>query len=259
MTHSQLDIDRILEETFVARAEYHRTLTSTNDRAIECAGQGPGEAPLLIVAERQTAGRGRGTSRWWTGAGSLAFTLLLDAGRFEAGQPGQSPLVALASAVAVVDTLAPLLPASSIGIRWPNDVLVSGGKVAGILVEVLSAGRQAVGIGINTNNSLADAPAEMKRTATTLLELTGRQHDQTTLLVNVLRHLESVFGELGAEPDRIGARADQLCLQHDEMLALQLGNRTITGRCAGIAPDGALLLDTSEGRQSHYCGMLRQS
>ena len=258
MTHYRLDIDRILKETFVARAEYHPTLTSTNDRAIECAGEGPGEMPLLIVAERQTAGRGRNANRWWTGRGSLAFSLLLDADRLKVGKLGQSPLVALASAVAVVDTLTPLLPAKSVGIYWPNDVFASEGKVAGILVEVLSAGRQVVGIGINTNNSLADAPAELKRTATTLLELTGRQHDQTTLLATVLRHLESVFGCLASEPDRIGARADRLCLQRGKILTLELGNRTITGRCAGIAPNGALLLDTPEGRQSHYSGMLRQ-
>ena len=104
-----LDIDRILRETFVARAEYHPSIGSTNDRAAECAAQGAGEMPLLVVADRQTAGRGRGANRWWTGPGALAFSLLVD-GRTVGADGGRSPLVALAAAVAVVDAVAPLLP-----------------------------------------------------------------------------------------------------------------------------------------------------
>ena len=65
-----LDIDRILRETFVARAEYHPSLGSTNDRAAERAAQDGGELPLLVAAERQTAGRGRAANRWWTGPGA---------------------------------------------------------------------------------------------------------------------------------------------------------------------------------------------
>ena len=257
MTLLRLDLDRVLRETFVARAEYHPTLASTNDRASRCAAEGAGELPLLVVADRQTAGRGRGSNRWWTGRGSLAMSLLLDPGRSTFEQRSQSPLVALATAVAIVETVRPLVPAQTVGIDWPNDVLAAGGKLAGILVEVLPDGRHVVGIGINTNNSLAEAPPELIGTATTLLELTGRRHDQTTFLVALLRHLERAFGQLALEPGRIGTRADELCLQHGKTLALRLGERSIGGRCAGIAPDGALLLDTPEGRQAFYSGILQ--
>ena len=72
-----MDINRILRETFVVEAEHREELGSTNDRALERAKQGATHLPLLVIADRQTAGRGRGGNRWWTGPGSLAFSLLL--------------------------------------------------------------------------------------------------------------------------------------------------------------------------------------
>jgi BirA family biotin operon repressor/biotin-[acetyl-CoA-carboxylase] ligase len=208
--HQHLDIDCVLAETFVARAEHHATLTSTNDRASWCATEAPGELPLLIVADRQTAGRGRGANRWWTGHGSLAFTLVLGLDQLGIPRGTRFPLMSLAPAVAVVETVAPLIPLQPVGIRWPNDVLAGGGKLAGILVEVLPDGQHLVGIGLNTNNSLAEAPPELMATATSLLELTGVPHDQTTILVTLLKCLETALGQLAREPERIADRADTL-------------------------------------------------
>ena len=256
MCDSHVDVDRVLRETFVVRAEYHRTLTSTNDRAGQFADESPDRLPLLVVAEGQTAGRGRGANRWWTGRGSLAFSLLLEAGQLTTGRRRRSPLVALAAALAVVETVAPLLKPRPVGIHWPNDVLAAGGKLAGILVEVMPNRRHIVGIGVNTNNSLADAPPELRKTATTLWELSGVPHDQTTILVTVLTHLKDLFERLPAEPQEIASRADRLCLQHGKTLTLKQGSQSIAGRCVGIAPDGALRLDTPRGRRSLHSGTL---
>jgi len=184
------------------------------------------------------------------------MSLLLGRDQVGVRQVGCSPLVALATALAVVETLTPLLPGRTVGIRWPNDVFADGGKLAGILVEVLSDGRHVVGVGVNTNNSLADAPAELRTTSTTLYDLTGRRHDRTTFLVELLSRLKNAFDQSASEPDRLGARADRLCLQHGETLIVAQGGRTIRGRCVGIAPDGALLLETDNGRQSCYSGVL---
>jgi BirA family biotin operon repressor/biotin-[acetyl-CoA-carboxylase] ligase len=257
MHYNRLDVDRLLAETFVARVEYYQTLGSTNDRARQCAGAGPGELPLLVVADMQTAGRGRGTNLWWTGRGSLAFSLLLGADELGEAERNRSPLVSLAAAVAVVEAVGPLLPSIPVGIRWPNDVVAGGGKLAGILVEGLPEGRLVVGIGVNTNCSLAEAPPELRRTATTLLELTGVRHEQTGILVALLGCLEKAFGQLASQPDRIGAEADALCLWRGKTLNLLVGDQAITGRCDGIAPDGALILDTPQGRQTLYSGVVR--
>ena len=96
-------------------------------------------------------------------------------------------MVALAAAVAVVETLAPLLPDHQVGLHWPNDVFVGQRKLAGILIEVLPGGRHVVGIGINTNNTLADAPPTLRQQAATLFDLTGRRQDQTAILIALVQ------------------------------------------------------------------------
>ncbi len=115
MSFSELNTDLLIRRTFVARVEHHATLSSTNDRARACAAEGLGPLPLLIVADEQTAGRGRGENRWWTGRGSLACSLLVDHDALEIDRHRSSPLVALATAVAIVETVAPLLADQTVG------------------------------------------------------------------------------------------------------------------------------------------------
>jgi BirA family transcriptional regulator, biotin operon repressor / biotin---[acetyl-CoA-carboxylase] ligase len=248
-----IDVVRILRETTIARAEHRPTLTSTNDRAAECAAQGVKDLPLVVVTDEQTAGRGRGSKRWWTGRGALAFSLLVDA-ETVAADADRSPLVSLAAAVAVVDTIAPLLPGRQVGIHWPNDVFVEDRKLAGILVEVLPDRRHVIGIGLNTNNTAADAPAELQPMVATLRDLTGRQHDQTTLLIGLLRRLEQEFSRLRGDAKSVALRANELCLDRGRRLTLHWADRAVAGPCRGIAADGALLLETPSGLESFYSG-----
>jgi BirA family biotin operon repressor/biotin-[acetyl-CoA-carboxylase] ligase len=297
-----IDAVRLVRETSIARVEYHPKLDSTNDRAALCAAQRGIELPALIVAEEQTAGRGRGANRWWTGPGSLAFSLLVDAKTVAAGE-SRSPLVALAAAVAVVDCVAPLLPKYQVGIHWPNDVhvrvlpSVSGErsrpshpvrrisksvpenwtdleirptsdpsasfvespetgdrKLAGILVEVLPDRRHVIGIGLNANNTLADAPAELRNTAATLRDLSGREYDRTGLLIDLWHCLERAFSQLREDPKELAARADSLCLQRGQSVTLCWTNQKVTGVCQGIAADGGILLETSDGLQTFLSG-----
>jgi BirA family biotin operon repressor/biotin-[acetyl-CoA-carboxylase] ligase len=252
-----IDAERILHETFVARIEHHATLGSTNERAAQAAADGARELPLLIVADQQTAGRGRGSNRWWTGPGGLAMSLLVNREQLSAPTRSRAPMVALAAAVAVAESVAPLLAGHQVGLAWPNDVLVGRRKLAGILIEALADGRHIVGIGINTNNSAADAPPELRRQAATLRDLTGRPHDHTGLLIGLLGRLERNFAGLACDGPRIAARADALCLQHGRALRAEQGRRTLTGVCRGIAPDGALRLETAAGQQLLYSGVLR--
>ena len=211
------------------------------------------DLPLVVVADEQTAGRGRGSNRWWTGPGGLAFSLLVDA-ETVAADASRSPLVSLAAAVAVVDAVAPLLPGRQVGIHWPNDVIVGGAdipachelpasqgrqeclphrKLAGILVEVLPDRRHVIGIGLNTNNTVADAPAELQSTAATLRDLSGQEHDQTAILIDLLRRLEQEFSRLLSDAKSVAARADQLCLHRGRTLTL----RWATARSSAVAAE----------------------
>ncbi len=251
----QWDIDRCVRETFLAGAEHHPILGSTNDRAKQLAAEQGCPMPYLIVADRQTAGRGRGRNRWWTGHGSLALSLLLD-GRSWPTTPNPGPLAALAAAVAAAQTVAPLVPAARVGIHWPNDVFAAGRKLAGVLVEAPPGQRYVVGVGLNLNNNLAEAPPELQAVAVTLRELTGTEHDPTEFLIGYLKRFATLLDDLPSRPSRITQTADELCLQRDALLAVETGGRIVRGVCQGIAPDGSLLLSDAHGLRCITSGIV---
>ena len=191
------------------------------------------------------------------------MAILADKGRFlfdpadwnisRTPQPERS----LAVGVAIVDTIAPLLANHRVGLHWPNDVFAAGKKVAGVLIDVLPDGRHIVGIGLNTNNSLAAAPDEVRARAASLSELAGRTFDRTALLLNLLDQLQAAVRDSAASPQVFGQRFNQLCLQVGQKLTVEAGSQRTTGVCIGIAADGALLLDTPGGMQKFYSGVLR--
>jgi BirA family biotin operon repressor/biotin-[acetyl-CoA-carboxylase] ligase len=210
----------------------------------------------LIVAEQQTAGRGRGANRWWTGGGSLAFSLLFDPADWVlSNQP--LPERSLAVGAAIVDTVRPLLSGHTVGLHWPNDVFVGDKKLAGILLDVLAGGRHVLGIGLNVNNTLTGAPEEVRARATSLVELTGATHDRTGLLLQLLRNIELAVRDSALDPQAYGRRFQDLCLQVGQDLTIDVSGRRTTGRCAGIAPDGALLLEDGGRYERFYSGVLR--
>jgi BirA family transcriptional regulator, biotin operon repressor / biotin---[acetyl-CoA-carboxylase] ligase len=241
------NLRKIIENSFIAAAEHHPTISSTNDRAMAAAGEPNTRLPLLVLADVQTAGRGRGSNRWWTGPGSLAFSLLC---KPPAPSQPSSVLVSLAAGVAVVEALAPLVPGHEIGIHWPNDIMLDGRKLAGILIEVLPDGKQVIGIGINANNAAADAPEDVCQRVATLRDATGVAHDPAELLIVILKRLEEQLAALACAPERITARTDELCLQRGTVLEVGQGNRLIVGTCRRIASDGALVIESA--KQTHY-------
>lgn len=253
--NNAIDLDRLNRVSFIRRVDYHPVLGSTNDHARALAHEQAADGALLVLAEAQTAGRGRGANRWWTGAGSLAFSLLFHPGSLGIDRR-YSPQLALLAAVAAVDIVRPLLAGREVGLHWPNDVYVAGCKLAGVLVEALPDGRHILGMGLNVNNSLDGAPPDVQRRATTLYELAGRQFDRTEVLVLLLDRLQELLGRLAADPIAVGGRYDDLCLQRGRTLTIQTPATATTGRCAGIATDGALLLETATGIQKFYGGVV---
>ena len=250
-----VDPDRLARHPALAGVEYHQSIDSTQLRAHELARSAArGAGPLLIVAEEQTAGRGRGANRWWTGRGSLAFSLLLQPGDWQLAsdpQPGRS----LAVGVAIVDTARALVPARHVGLHWPNDVYVGNKKLAGVLIDVLQGGQHVIGVGLNVNNGLSGAPDDVRARATSMVELAGRTFDRTEVLSMLIENLASALRGLTTDAN-FGRRFHDMALQIGEQLTINVGGRKSTGRCLGIDPDGALLLETAMGVERFHSGTL---
>ncbi len=141
------------------------TVDSTNAEARRRAEAGEA-GPLWITARRQTAGRGRHGRAWETGVGNLAATLLTTTSK----PPAEAAEIAFVAALAVADLALAQVPDALVRLKWPNDVLVDGRKVSGVLIEsgTRPDGRLwlAVGVGVN----LKTAPVAADRPATTLAD-----------------------------------------------------------------------------------------
>ncbi len=252
-------LERIQAETFVAQVEFHRQLGSTNDRGLELAGRDACRFPLLVLAESQTAGRGRGPNRWWACRGALTFSVLLET---EAAQlpPSQWPQASLTAGLAVCEAVEDLLTEDDIGLKWPNDVYLRNRKVCGILVEVPRdrKGVLVIGIGINVNNSLKAAPADLASTATSLSEAAGRQLALSDVLVRVLQRISQRFCWIGSRDDELRQRWRDRCLLTNRTVHLDLGPRRVVGLCQGIDDEGALVVRTADGPERCFAGVVTQ-
>lgn len=252
---SIIDPLRVERETFVAEADVHAELGSTNDHALRLAPTAA-RLPRLIVASRQTAGRGRGANRWWAEAGALTFSLLLDVPRLPLER---WPQVSLAVGGAVCGAIATMVPAADVRLKWPNDVYVDGRKAGGILLEVPpapAAGRIVIGIGLNVNNSLSGAPPEVRARAVSLRNIRGTPLDLTDVLIAVLRGIERDLALLGDSDPALPARWRRLCLLSGRSVAIYNGGRAVAGTCLGIDDDGALLLQTEAGPRRFLGGVV---
>ena len=239
----------------VGRAlEFHAEIGSTNDSAREALGQPDGDG-LAVVADLQTAGRGRRGRAWASPAGA---NLLVSVAFRPALVPRLAGLLGVVAALAVRDACARLAPDAGLAIRWPNDVVDRHGrKLAGLLVETALEGEQLVeaviGIGINVNWLASEMPAEIRERATSLVTLTGAPVGRVELLRSVLDALgaEVVALERGEAPlPRLRARS----WLDGRWVDVDTGAETIRGRVAGIADDGSLLLEGDLGRISLSVG-----
>ncbi len=228
--------------------EYHAEIGSTNDRARSALAE-PGGEGLAIVADLQTAGRGRRGRTWISPAGANLLVSVAWRPRIE---PRLAGLLGVAAALAVRDACATLVPDAELSIRWPNDLVdASGRKVAGLLVETALEGGEVtevvVGIGINVNWLGSAMPAEIGDGATSLHDLLGAPVDRVDLLGRVLAALDAEARALERGESPV-ARLREVSWLDGRVVEVDTGATTIGGRAAGIADDGSLLLDAEVGR-----------
>ena len=254
---SPRELERLQAETFLETIEFHPELSSTNDLALELVSRGSVQTPLLVLTERQTAGRGRGENRWWSDSGALTFSLVTESPA--TNLPAQScPQASLTVGLAVCEALEELLPGAELGLKWPNDVYLGRRKVCGILVDVPPAksGTLVVGIGLNVNNSFAAAPPELQATATSLLDATGRKHHLTEILAWILRRVAERLRLLGSGGLDLSGHWESRCLLRGRTVQVTAGQRQTIGVCRGIDAQGALLLEHNSGVERCFAGVV---
>ncbi len=250
-----LDAERLLSETFLADARLFGELSSTNDYAAALARE-PHPTPLLIAAELQTAGRGRGANRWLSGAGALTFSVLLTPARHEI-PTDRWPILSLSVGASVCSALDSLLRGrGDVRLKWPNDVYIDGLKACGILVESPRAAPETLilGIGINVNNRRHEGDAALQARMTSIADAAGTDLDRTDVLIAVLRELENTLALLAEDPALVIARCREACYLTGRLLAVHDGQRRVSGACQGIDDDGALRIATQDGLERCMAG-----
>jgi BirA family biotin operon repressor/biotin-[acetyl-CoA-carboxylase] ligase len=239
---------------FGRRLECHDTIDSTNVRADALARGGAPEG-TLVVAERQTRGRGRLGRHWVSPARVNLYASFVVRPRL---QPADAPQLALAAAVAVARALAPLA-AGRVAIKWPNDCLLDGKKVAGILTELdaeVDRIRAVVlGIGVNLNATARAFPRELRPIATSVLLATGTAVDRPRFAAALCGTLEAVYDRVVS--DGFAVLADEwesLSCLTGRRVTIDCAGRRSEGTVRGIDTAGRLVLDGASGEERIMAG-----
>jgi BirA family biotin operon repressor/biotin-[acetyl-CoA-carboxylase] ligase len=233
--------DNLATELIGQRVIAYPRLTSTNDIAKRQAKKGAREG-TVIVAEEQTAGRGRLKRAWLSPRGSIALSVILHP------TPAHLPYLIMVASLAVVHCIEKTgLKAQ---IKWPNDVLVNDKKVCGILIESDVRGSAVdyavIGIGLNVNLDPIAFP-EISSTATSLSQELGKELSRREIIRCLLVKLESLYLALPEGDSVFREWRDRLVTLGKEV-ELTSGQTTYQGVAESVAGDGSLFLRQPDGK-----------
>ncbi len=219
---------------------FFSSIGSTNDEALTWAAAGARDLSV-VVADEQTAGRGRAGRKWYTPGGSaLALTLILRPTPVERTLPARITGLAALSLVQCCRDLG--LQAQ---IKWPNDILVRGSKVAGILLESAWAGNQldasVLGIGVNVAAQAVPPADQLAFPATSLEAELGHEVDRLELLRSILAATIRWRAQIGA-PQFVAAWEEALAFRGEQVAVGKDGEPPLNGTLLGLEADGSLRL-----------------
>ena len=223
------------------RLVYYYSVASTMTAAREQATQGAPHG-TVVAAEMQPAGHGRLGRAWLSPRGNLPLSIVLYP------PPAYLPYLVMAAALALADnvkTVTGLTPA----LKWPNDLLLSGKKLSGILVESGACGEKTfavVGIGLNVNMHVEEYK-EIAATATSLADELGRPVSRLALLRELLVQFERRYLMLEAGQEQVFAEWRARLATIGERVRVQAGQEGFEGTAEDVAGDGSLLLRLADG------------
>ncbi len=213
---------------------------STNDLARELAAGGAPHG-TVVIADEQTAGRGR-QGRSWTAPPGLSLTISIVV-RPSADALALLPLTAAVAVCRACERVAP----GRAAVKWPNDVWIDGRKAAGILVEARpQEGWAALGIGLNVDTTEDDLPSDLRDTATSLRIATGAESGREPALAAVLEELSEW---LDAGHDRLLSAYRTRDALAGRAITWVSGDRSLAGEASGIDDDGKLVVFTADGER----------
>jgi len=249
--HNPLSLDAIQgalgTKRLGTRFHYFQEIDSTNSYARRLAEAGAPEGEV-VIAERQSAGRGR-LGRSWESPPycNLYFSLLLR----PALAPVHAPQITLMAAVALADTVAAFV-AEPPAIKWPNDILLQGKKLAGILTESSCDAKRIefviLGIGVNLNFPRERMPESIRDRATSLMEVGGKSFSREKFLRRLIQDLDRCYGVLEALGfAAIAPRWEAYFALRGRRVRVEMVDEALSGTATGIDGDGALLLEAEDG------------
>lgn len=235
----------------------------------------PEELPFVVTADEQTAGRGRQSNSWWTGQGALALSMLLDARQYGLS-PQTSAQLSLAIGYAAGEALRLITEETLVGsknesknetgdiaiampnieTRWPNDVYVNGRKITGVLIEAPNMHHVIIGIGVNTNNTAADAPEEIRDRIVTLSDVLGQKIDQKRFIFLLCREIMAVLRYFPLQLPQLIECVERNLHQVGKMVNISREGEQIIGQCLGLNADGSLRVLTESGEKSVVSGVV---
>ncbi len=255
---SREEILNRLRSEYMGRSLYYYDETdSTNARIGELAGAGAPDG-TLAVADKQTAGRGRRGRGWDSPPGMNIYMSLLLRPDMD---PSDAPMITILMALAVCESVTEVTGGENAGddtpaarIKWPNDIVIRGRKVCGILTEMnMEAGRISgviVGVGINVNQGERTLfPEEIRDTATSLKLECCHAIDRSILIAMIMERFEDLYGRFTDSGDLayLTDRYDELLVSRDREVRVLDPQGEYTGISRGIDDRGELLVETPDG------------
>ena len=225
---------------------YLESVDSTNNYAKRIAEDGT-PSGTLVVADEQTGGKGRRGRAWCTPKGSaIAMTIVLRPDI----RPELASMVTLVMGLSVAKAIGSLYPVS-VGIKWPNDVVVNGKKICGILTEMSAemTGIHYLVIGTGINTNVEEFPEEIQSVATSLIKELGEKVNRAELIAACLKYFEEYYEKYIAAGNLAPLKEDYeaLLLNRNNKVRVLEPNHEYTGLSLGINEDGELLVEKEDG------------
>lgn len=232
----EYDLARLKGEIRPFKLLWSPRLRSTNDRAITLRKRNQLFAPCLVLTACQTAGRGRGKHAWFSTPGVITATWAF------AVDPATPPhFVPLAAGIAVRSAAAEMAKTDGIQIKWPNDIMYEGRKLAGLLCERVND-VDLVGVGFNLNIQSWEAPPGLKTKITSILRITDKMTDPTDAVTQITRHLMKAMDRRHHHPpgSLMGEHKTYDCLNGKRVTLKLPTDEEVSGVCMGIDEQGRL-------------------